>query len=113
MIAVSGSVRLEGRPLPRGEIRFEPIQGTAAPASGARIVNGAYAVTSRGGVVPGRYRVTITSLVPPQLAEAQDGEGPPKPPVKIPARYNSESTLKAEIGPEPPELTLDYDLTAG
>ena len=114
-VTVAGTVRYEGQPLDNGEIRFIPDEGTAAPTNGGRIVAGRYSVTARGGLLPGRYRVEIESrpTAGNELAMPKDGEGPPKPPVKIPARYNSESTLKAEIGPEPPELTLDYDLTAG
>jgi hypothetical protein len=42
-----------------------------------------------------------------------EGEGPPKPPVTIPARYNSESTLEAEIPAGAAEQSLDFDLKAG
>jgi hypothetical protein len=114
-VTVAGSVRYEGHPLDNGEIRFIPDEGTAAPTNGSRIVAGRYSVTARGGLLPGRYRVEIESrpTAGNELAMPEEGEGQPKPPVKIPARYNSASTLEAEIGPEPPELTLDYDLTAG
>ena len=112
-IAVSGTVRYEGRPLPLGEIRFEPIVGTAGPANGARIVEGDYAVTARGGILPGRYRVAITSRVPPEPALAEEGAGPPAAKLTIPRRYNSESTLEADFASGSGEVVLDFDLTAG
>ncbi len=114
-VVVSGTVRYEGRALDNGEIRFLPQAGTAAPTNGSRIVNGRYAVVARGGLLPGSYRVEIESrsTVGNEPAMPAEGEGPPRPAVNIPARYNSESTLEAEIPAEPREQSLDYDLTAG
>lgn len=113
-VVVSGTVTYEGRPLENGEIRFLPQAGTAAPTNGSRVVNGRYAVVARGGLLPGTYRVEIESRATagnePAMPEA--GEGPPRPPVRIPVRYNSESTLEVEIGPEPREQAIDYKLTA-
>ncbi len=114
-VVVSGTVRYEGRALDNGEIRFLPRAGTEAPTNGSRIVNGRYAVVARGGLLPGSYRVEIESrsTVGNEPAMPAEGEGPPRPAINIPARYNSESTLEAEIPAEPREQSLDYDLTAG
>jgi hypothetical protein len=113
-VLVSGSVRYEGQPLTNGEIRFLPMEGTAAPTNGSRVVAGRYAVVARGGLLPGTYRVEILSRATTgtEPAMPEEGEGPPQPPVRIPARYNSESMLEAEIRAEPREQSIDYDLTA-
>lgn len=112
-VIVRGTIRYDGRPLDNGEIRFLPTTGTAAPTNGSRVVAGRYAVTARGGLLPGSYRVEIESRATTgrELAMPEEGAGPPQPTVSIPARYNSESTLRAEIGPLPREQSLDYQLT--
>ena len=114
LVQISGVVRFEGRPLAKGEIRFLPKPGTAAPANGARIVDGRYRVTARGGLLPGGYRVEIESgsTTGSEPAMPEPGAGPPQAPLAIPARYNVESTLEAEISGEPREQSLDYELTA-
>lgn len=113
-VRVSGAVRYQGRPLANGEIRFLPVAGTAAPASGSRIVAGRYAVTARGGLLPGTYRVEIESRSTSgsELAMPEKAAGPPPQPLAIPARYNVASTLEATIPATPPEQSLDYELTA-
>lgn len=113
-VVVRGDVRYRGQPLENGEIRFLPMAGTAAPANGGRIVAGRYVVTARGGLLPGTYRVEIESRATAghELAMPEEGDGPPRPAVRIPARYNTSSSLEAEIAAEPRDQTLDYDLEA-
>lgn len=113
-VVVSGTVTCEGRPLENGEIRFLPKAGTAAPTNGSRVRNGRYSVVARGGLLPGTYRVEIESraTIGNEPAMPVEGEGPPKPPMTIPARYNAESTLEATIAAEPREQSIDYDLRA-
>ncbi len=58
--AVSGTVKLVGQPLDKGQILFYPLdkQGTE---SGAPVTNGEYSVPRQSGLKPGKYLVRITS----------------------------------------------------
>ena len=57
---VTGTVTLEGQPLKEGTIDFSPLdqQGTF---SGAKIIDGNYAMTKGDGLQPGKYLVRISS----------------------------------------------------
>ena len=59
VIPVHGTVTFAGKPIPDGEIRFVPIEGTKGPASVGNIVNGEYKVEARGGVPVGKHRIEI------------------------------------------------------
>ena len=58
-VVVSGTVTYRGEPLDDGEIRFLPIKGTKAPMSGAKIIDGQYAVEARGGVATQVVRYSL------------------------------------------------------
>jgi hypothetical protein len=61
---VSGSVVLaDGKPVPAGEISFEPNSsaGNKGPGSIAPIKDGKYALAADQGILGGAYIVTITS----------------------------------------------------
>jgi hypothetical protein len=60
--SVSGTVTLGGKPVPLGEIIFEPdsAKGTTAPGSVAQITDGHYATQPSLGVVSGAYIARIT-----------------------------------------------------
>jgi len=101
---VYGKVTLDGAPLTRGVISFEPDQGTSGGVpAGAAIIDGSYNIPQDQGPTPGRYRVSIQSA-----GEGGDGLDPNAPPgappkrkkgakAPIPKKYNVESTLKAEV----------------
>lgn len=59
---VSGNVTLGGKPVPVGEIVFEPdsSKGTSAPGSVAPIKNGHYETQPNLGVVEGAYIIRIS-----------------------------------------------------
>src|SRR5438445_4447017 len=61
--SVSGTVTLKGKPVEMGMIEFIPAAGMAAGGtkSGAVIENGRYEIPKQQGLVPGRYRVTISA----------------------------------------------------
>ena len=99
---VAGKVTLDGAALETGSISFLPIEGTESPTAGAVITNGAYEIPRDKGPMPGIFRVEIR-------AQRKTGNkipaGSPAPPgtlvdetvEAIPARYNKESTLRAEV----------------
>jgi hypothetical protein len=98
--SVSGAVTLDGQPMARGTIQFDPVQGTQGPAAFAvgEIKDGKFAIDRARGPVPGQYKVSISSRPPIVIAPDQGpGERPKQEPEKVPVRYNKKSTLTKEI----------------
>jgi hypothetical protein len=99
---VTGTVRLDNEPLPRGSIAWIPIEGTPGPGGGGEInAEGKYEI--KRGLRPGKYRVEIRStrtlpgrkvLNPTIPTERVDEEVS-----VIPERYNNRSSLFREVGP--------------
>jgi hypothetical protein len=107
--AVSGRVTFEGKPLAAGLIQFQPA-GQEATAGTAPVADGRYAIRKDGGLVPGKYRVAITTPVAEAgPAPALPGDEKPPPREPIPARYNAKSTLAADVAKGGPN-TFDFDL---
>jgi hypothetical protein len=100
---VSGTVRVDGDPLPKGQIEFDPLDGQPTRAS-AGIADGAYRLGARDGLADGRYRVRIIATGRTDPIPVPEGHvGPPPVPKewqvrKIPDRYNRNSDLAAEVG---------------
>lgn len=110
-IPVSGRVLFDGQPVPNGEIRFFPIDGTVGPVSGAPILDGAYVADSRGGVPAGKHRVEIRGYraANRQLSGDAAVEGGPAEQY-LPARFNSQSELTANVDDDHDEH--NFDLTS-
>lgn len=101
---VSGSVTLDGKPLESGSITFDPEDpGRANAVSGfAMIRGGSYAIAAAAGLTPGQYRVSIVSTGG-EAAPATEAPGAPPRKVAeglVPAKYNTHSSLKAEVKPD-------------
>lgn len=114
--AVSGQVTFDGHPLKEGEILFFPSQNAKdAIATGGHIANGAYAVSQENGPIPGNYKVQITAAggaqAPPANADAMPGTGPIHAKELIPAKYNTETTLSADVK-SGAKNTFDFTLTS-
>jgi hypothetical protein len=110
--AVNGSVTLDGQPLAQGQIQFDPVQGTQGPTAiaVADIKDGKYSIDRALGPLPGKYKVSISSR--PSVTIGVDdmpGSKPKLEPEKVPAQYNSKSTLTKEITGDLVN-TLDFDL---
>ena len=96
---VSGSVALDGRPLPDGSLTLVPI-GTG-PAVGATIADGAFSIPQPEGPIPGAYRVEILSIRATGR-KIPDPEGPKGTIVEerknvVPDRYGASSTLRVDV----------------
>lgn len=111
--AVQGSVSYAGKPVESGLIQFLPLDPAApgAVAGGAPVLEGRYAIARDVGLVPGSYRVTIqaTQVAPVSGAAEAPGAISPAPAELIPARYNTESTLRAEVKPGQSD-PIDFNL---
>ena len=108
---IEGAVSFDGQPVERGSITFEPASGTG-PSAGGTIENGRYKIDA-SGVTPGEMIVRISAVRPTgKKIEA----GPPEPPGTlveevrpyIPAAYNEQSTLKAQV--KAGKVTQDFAL---
>jgi hypothetical protein len=100
--AVSGSVSVDGKPLGKGLITFLPSDPEIPTQGGGNIVAGEYSIPREQGLVPGKYKVVITSPEDkPEQVVDKANDMPGMPPILakevVPRRYNSESLLTAEV----------------
>jgi len=98
--AVSGSVTLGGQPLAKGTIVFAPTSDKLPTDAKTGISDGKYSIPRAEGLVPGTYKVAISSLN--ELAETKSPHGLPgkvSPPAKnlVPRQYNIASALTKEV----------------
>jgi hypothetical protein len=107
--AVSGSVTFQGKPLEEGTIQFYTPDEPPTLAGGAAIVAGKFELPREHGLKPGSYLVRISSTERTEIP-AKGGIAMPgfRTRERIPAKYNTESTLKADIAqPGPLQFSLD------
>ena len=115
--AVSGNVVVDGQPLNKGLIEFDPLDGQVTRGS-ATIDEGKYALSSGEGLSDGKYRVRIISTARTDPIPVPPGHvGPPTIPKdwipkKIPDKYNRASTLEIVVtsGSNTFPFDLDGDL---
>lgn len=110
--AVWGTVYFQGQPLDQGGIHFSPIDKGASEA-GAGIENGVYRIRREQGLLPGTYKVAVSSYDRKGAKVASD-EIPGEPSAKqfrerIPAKYNNKTTLTAEVTGKGPNI-FDFKL---
>jgi hypothetical protein len=106
LVEVTGKVTLDGAPLANARVRFEASDGTGA--EGITDASGNYRLmhdSEHAGCTPGAKTVRITSGA--ALEEGADPETAAAS-EKIPAAYNSQSTLKADVSES--NKTFDFDL---
>jgi hypothetical protein len=110
---VHGTVRLDGKPLTNGTVRFVPSAGRAA--TGTIQSDGTYTLgtykTSDGALV-GTHKASIVA------SEAGSDSRPPYEAPKqkskslIPERYMAAGTSKLTFDVKPGDNTADFDLTS-
>ncbi len=106
---VSGSVTLDGQPLPTGIIRFVPSDGGTSTADG-QIKDGRFSVN----VPPGDKRVSISAQKVVGKKVASQMPGSPMLDVTediVPDRFNKHTTLTYTVTLGPQER--DFPLTSG
>lgn len=104
-LPISGTVTLDGVPLDKGAIRFEPQDAQAGTPSGAMIDKGRYELPRDQGLAPGVYRVILTaaeaSTENRTADEIMNNPGPP-PKELIPPSYNRQSKITVEVKAQGP-----------
>jgi hypothetical protein len=94
---VTGQVTFQGKPLDQGTISFSPTAGQGT-FSGGQIKGGQYSISAEHGLAPGLYEVRISSTEGgPPPSDELPGETTAVPKERIPAEFNSKTTLKAEV----------------
>lgn len=94
---VSGTVKVDGKPLPEGNIMFSPVDGKSATAGGS-IKDGEYSVKVPVGVM----RVSISA---PKVIGKKKLYNTPDSPLRdvtaeaLPAKYNEKTELKLDVKP--------------
>jgi hypothetical protein len=108
LASVSGTVTLNGNPLPNAIVTFQPIGSLShdpGPGSTGRTdAEGRYTLRvvavghRRNGAVVGWHHVSITTQSRANPQASSDDRTPP-PPEILPANYNANSDLKYEVPP--------------
>jgi len=133
LVAVRGTLLLDGQPLVAKSILFSPEEGTGGLGAGANSrADGSFellaimpgSVRNQAGVMPGRYRVIVSEpMIPIDVAEPAAGDGGPAPAVGfrdaragkggIPAVYRSRETTPLIVEVAPGTGTMTIELTSG
>jgi hypothetical protein len=109
--AVSGKVDFKGGPLDQGTISFTPLDLSKGSSGGGDIKNGVYALPAEQGLLPGKYRVSISSADHIEKAESAPGQSGPPAKERIPKKFNVESKEEVEVKASA-ENQFNFDIPA-
>lgn len=105
---VSGTVTIDDRPIPFGNIEFAPAEGQPTALT-VEIRDGRFGMDAKGGLAPGKYivRVQGTDGPPPPPGDIPGTVAGPIPKSIVPPKYGalSRETVTIKAG-EKNELTL-------
>jgi hypothetical protein len=112
---VTGTVTLDGDPLPNAHIAFAPLGDEGGTSTATANEDGYYELNYKRdikGAVVGKHNVRVWTVADEgDSIDEATGRPIPKPEEVVPARYNEESTYEKEV--EPGEQTIDLELTTG
>jgi hypothetical protein len=109
---VSGTVTLKGVPLSDGVVTLVPMAGDSPTQGSAVVSGGKFEIPPEHGLLPGRYRVSISS--PDGRTPAADPNAPPGPSGnftskdRIPAEFNLRSNLEVEVKPDSKSNSYEF-----
>jgi hypothetical protein len=100
---VTGTVTWKGKPLATGTIRFLPAEPSVTTEATAVVTDGAFRIPKEDGLLPGKYKVAVSSpdpstqQGPPDAPPGERGGYPAKD--RIPAEYSTagKTKLAAEV----------------
>lgn len=107
----TGLVTFDGDPVEEGVIAFVPAEGTTGPATGGEIRAGRYQLKDDQGPIVGNHKVEILAhrktgemipAIPPATGDLEKTEQ------YIPAKFNTQTTLRAEVSAG--ENEFDFEL---
>ena len=107
LATVTGTVTLNGQPLPNATVQFRPTSSDGVVAFGRTDAEGQYKLMRTvkvAGALPGEYSVSI------RTADTlfSDGQDDTNQEERVPARYNDQTELTRSV--EPGENTFDFAL---
>ena len=109
-VPVSGTVTLEGTPVPKGSIQLTPAEGTKGPVTSAEIIEGKFSIEQANGPTAGKYKVSISGRPTATIKSDEMPGGTPKlVPEPVPTKYNTASTLETDV-PAGGSSTLEFAL---
>jgi hypothetical protein len=108
MFKVVGAVSFDGAPVADGRIQFRKADGDQKAFSG-EIKDGKYSLEAEAG----KMAVEITASRPSGKFDNSNPDDPPQPigEMYIPAKYNTETTLSAEVTPAA-ENNFPFDIVS-
>lgn len=112
--AVSGIVKLDGRPLSGAYVQFAGDDGISS--SGMTDANGRYELrfdSNQIGIPPGKKTVQVRTNYQSgetDITVENEKAAPPSQTEKIPAKYHDESTLTADVSNS--KLQFDFELAS-
>lgn len=113
-VAVSGKVLIDNEPLPEGRIALRPMtQSGNVRAVQTVITDGAYSFTKNQKIAPGNYSVVITGrrksghVIPPEEGSSEVIERYEQ---YLPAKYNIDTELTAQITGDSSDLDFELEL---
>ncbi len=106
-VTITGTVSLDGTPIPEGDILFRDAAGNAGSCA-AKITNGAYEMDSTLGAK--KVEIRAMREVPGKMDESNPGESVPMQEMYIPKKYNTESELTADVSESG---QVDFELESG
>jgi hypothetical protein len=105
-LPISGTVKLDGRPMTTGYIIFEPKSGQTMQSGGMIQPNGTFEVPAENGAAAGTYSVAIFSGAVKPVNNFEPGTpeyeaaSMRQPGEQVPAKYNVDSILTVEVKPD-------------
>jgi hypothetical protein len=110
---VSGTVKLNGKPVAEGAINFIPVEGNKGAGTGATITDGKYHIPRSAGVAAGKNRVELRAFRNTGR-KVQDPTGTPgtladERVMAFPPQFNDQSTLVRDV--KSGSDTVDFDIT--
>ena len=109
---VSGTITLKGVPVSDGVVTFVPVTPDSPTQGSAVVTGGKFQIAPEQGLLPGRYRVSISA--PDGKTPAADPNAPPGPSGnftskdRIPAEFNVRSTLEVEVKPDTKANSFEF-----
>src|SRR5262245_38062367 len=101
----SGTVTLDGQPVPEGDIHFRSTDGRWGAEVG-KVQDGRFELLAMAGAK--RVEISASRVIP---GGARGGGGEPVPEEYIPEEYNARSTLQAEVKTSGPNV-FEFKLTS-
>lgn len=109
---LSGTVRLEGKPLAKGIVRFISMDPDLPWSFGGYIKDGRYEVPQEFGLAAARYQVEFSSIGAEDVQRMLDAQKQGEPielKEEVPARFNQNSEVQIDLT-SGTILQADFDL---